>query len=281
VTKALFTLLSLLPPVMSGWLAWFIGSRSGSVNAPVIGLWTAAIASAAFALRVLVPLHLEMLRPNRRMFIELSLVLLPIFVAAVAAGALAAGWGVGVAAIETRRVVRHEEGVGTALLHGVPPLVLAAALLGLALWWRRPSPVQWIWKLAARSESSPRARAKLAALYRAAARQRDMTTLQALAGAPGMTPDVLELLAADGDVGVRAIVANNSTTSLDLMKRLARDPALEVRRALGLNGAVTVELLEELATGPEEDLRKLARQRMVELGATTTAAAAGTPLTPP
>jgi hypothetical protein len=264
--KSLFTLLSLLPVVISGWLAWFIGSRSGSITAPVIGLWLAAIASGAFALRILIPLHLEMLRPNKRMFIELSLVVLPIFVALVAAGALAAGWGVGVAVIETRRVVRHEEGIAAAALHGVPPLLLAAGLATAALWWRRPSRVQQIWKLAASSASSARTRGKLMTMYRTATQQRDLTTLHALAGAPGMTTDVLELLAADGDVGVRAIVANNSTTPPELMKRLARDPALEVRRALGLNGAVTAEVLEELAAGPEEELRELVRQRLAEAG---------------
>jgi hypothetical protein len=207
-----------------------------------------------------------MLRPNRRMFIVLSLVVLPIFVAAVAVGALAAGWGVGVAVIEGRRVMRREVGIGAALLRGVPALVLAAGLVAAGMWWRRPSRVQWIWKLAARSASSARARGKLMAMYRAAAEQRDMTTLTALAGAPGMAAEVLELLAGDGDAGVRAIVANNTTTPVELMKRLARDPALEVRRALGLNGAVTSEILVELAAGAEPELRELARQRLGELG---------------
>jgi hypothetical protein len=201
------------------------------------------------------------------MFIELSLVVLPVFVAAVAVGALAAGWGVGVAIIETRRLLRHEVAIGTALLHATPPLLLSAALVAVALWWRQPSRVQRIWKLsAAAAAASSRARRKLQAIYLAAARQRDTTTLLALAGAPGMPAGVLELLAADADVSVRATTANNSAAPIELMQRLALDPALDVRRALALNSAVAPEILGEFAAAaPEAELRELARQRLAEL----------------
>jgi hypothetical protein len=102
-----------------------------------------------------------------------------------------------------------------------------------------------------------------------------------------MTPDVLEFLAADAEVGVRAIVANNSSTPVELMKRLVRDPAVEVQRALALNGAVAVDVLSELAAAPEAEVRELARQRMVEIGAVLRSVDSRTPdirplpLTPP
>lgn len=69
--------------------------------------------------------------------------------------------------------------------------------------------------------------------------------------------DVVEALAKDPDVGVRAWLARNETVSCDILRHLARDESETVRGFVAVNYYVPADVMVDLAEDPSEVVRGL------------------------
>jgi hypothetical protein len=266
VLDALFGVLSYVPPALAAGLAWYLSSKTWSRGhwypdhwtALVAGLWASAVISAGFATWMLYALSVELGKPTASWVTSLTIVVLPLFVLAVALAAGAVGWGVTQVAIEAHRVSSGASGVGVGLLRSLFPAFVIIAVVYATHVQTRPSMAQRIWQLAA----SPSGEPKLRAMYRSASDRQDQTVLEALAKAPQLPPTLLRDMAGEANVDVRACVANNPNTPIEVLGHLARDESADVRRAVVFNRAATVSLLTLLAKDGAQDVREAAELQL-------------------
>ncbi|MEI7610333.1 MAG: hypothetical protein WCJ64_23390, partial [Rhodospirillaceae bacterium] len=85
-------------------------------------------------------------------------------------------------------------------------------------------------------------------------------TASTLARNPAIPPEIIDLLAASPDSGVRQNLADNSAISAAIRERLARDPEHPVRRAVASSLHTPKELLIQLAKDSEEGKEVTVRQ---------------------
>lgn len=76
--------------------------------------------------------------------------------------------------------------------------------------------------------------------------------------------EILEILATDEDVRVRAMVAQKRKLPERLQVKLAKDPHFSVRQSLVYNAKITKKTLDMLLQDTEQKIKKLAENKIIK-----------------
>jgi hypothetical protein len=86
-------------------------------------------------------------------------------------------------------------------------------------------------------------------------KSKQITTAYLLAGNPGVSPSLLEVLSRSNDPSVRSRVAENTAAPVHTLVRLLKDADSEVRLSLAHNPAAPSWFIEVLAADESADVR--------------------------
>jgi hypothetical protein len=113
--------------------------------------------------------------------------------------------------------------------------------------------------LAATSHPAPPVTASKLARLRLLAMSGNPKIRESAASSYHTPDDVMVILAADPDAGVRGCVARNESTACDILRSMADDESETVRGWLAVNFFVPADVMAQLAEDPSETVRSLVR----------------------